>query len=77
MIKNKKLIIDTINKRKEMNDPVLKYATRNKASPLNSWTSFTTYSEEYFHNVFKLAIDGIKLKFRFTTLTINARHKNK
>lgn len=77
MIKNKPLIDAVINGRKMKQDPVQEFAVRNKASPLDVWCKFKPYTEEAFNQIFNLNIDGVKLKFRFTTLTVNGRHKNK
>lgn len=77
MIKNKPFIDKVIAGRKMKNDPVTEFATRNKASPLNIWCNFKPFTEQSFKNIFNLNIDGVKLKFKFTTLTINGRHKSK
>ncbi len=75
MIKNKKLIDYVINKRMKRNDPVTEFAIRNKASPIEMWGEFIPFTNEAYNNIYQLKTDGIKLKFKHTTLTINARHK--
>ena len=77
MLKNKPFIDKTIQLMKQDNDHVQEFATRNKASPLEVWSEFKPYSEKAFNNIYQLKIDGVKLKFRYTTLTINGRHKSK
>ena len=77
MMKNKPLIKDVIQLRKKNNDPVKEFATRNKASPLNNWSKFKPFSEEAFNLIFNKNIDGVKLKFKYITLLINGRLKNK
>jgi hypothetical protein len=74
MIKSKPFIEKVINLRKQKKDPVLKIAIRNKASPVEGWSNFIPYSDEVFFRIFNLNIDGIKLKFRYTTLVLNGRH---
>lgn len=76
MIKNKPLIEQTIKIREEMNDPVLKFATRNKASPPEIFGRFNTYSKEAFKSIYFLSIDAVKLQFKYVTLIINGRHNN-
>lgn len=74
MNKNRKLIEEVIRKRNLKSDPVKKFATRNKASPLNSFEEFREFTEEQFEKIYQSKIDGVKLKFRYTILTINGRH---
>ena len=57
-------------------DPVLKFATRNKASPINIFGKYQPYSEEAFKTVYNSNIDAVKLRFKHTTLIINGRHKS-
>ena len=77
MIKNKTLIEDTITLRALKNDSPQKIATRNKSSPLDKWNTFKPFNQKNYTNIFNPNIDGLKLKFRYTTLIINARHKPK
>ena len=77
MNKNRQLVEQTIQLRMKQNDPVREFAVRNKASPLNKWSDFIPYTEEAIKKFYHLPIDGFKLKFKFTTLTISGRHKNK
>ena len=73
---NKTYVEKVIKHRTEMKDPVKEYATRNKDSPLNVWCNFKPFIIDSFNNIFNTNIDGVKLKFKSTTLTINSRHKN-
>lgn len=77
MVKNKELIEETIRLRELKDDSPQEIATRNKASPLDKWNAFKPFNQKNYNNIFKNNIDGLKLKFRYTTLTINARHKSK
>ncbi len=77
MVKNKELIEETIRLRKLKDDSPQKIATRNKASPIDCWNCFNPFNKKNYNNIFNDNIDGLKLKFRYTTLTINARHKSK
>ena len=77
MIRNKPLIDEVIKGRNMKNDPVKEFAIRNKASPLNIWCKFKLFTVESFNNIFHLNIDGVKLKFKHITFTINGRHKSK
>ena len=77
MTKNKAFIESVIQRRNNRQDPVQEFAIRNKASPIKVWCKFEPYSEESFKTVFKSNIDGVKLKFKNVTLTINGRHKSK
>lgn len=77
MIKNKTLIDEVICQRNKKNDPVKEFAVRNKASPLDVWCKFKPFTKESFNQIYKSNIDGVKLKFRFTTLVVNGRHKSK
>lgn len=76
MNKNRQLVEDTINLRLKKKDPVKEFAIRNKASPIDTWSRFIPYTQEAIKPYYFLPIDGFKLKFKFTTLTINGRHKN-
>lgn len=77
MNKNRKLIDEVIRLRNEKEDPIQEFATRNKDSPLNFWDNFKPFkTKEFYLNLFT-NIDGVKLKFKHTTLTVNGRHKNK
>lgn len=77
MIKNKALIDSVINKRNDKKDPVQEFSTRNKDSPLDEWNFFKPFNEKEFNLNLFTNIDGVKLKFKHTTLLINGRHKNK
>jgi hypothetical protein len=77
MIKNKPFIDSVIQGRNEKNDPPQEVATRNKASPIAVWCKFIPFSNESFNNIFKLPIDGVKIKFRYVTVIFNGRHKSK
>lgn len=76
MYKNKDLIDEVIKLRNEMNDQVTEFAVRNKASPLNDWNEFQPFNIKELHLLNFTDIDGVKLKFEHTTLTVNGRHKN-
>lgn len=76
MIINKPFIDEIIYKRNKKNDPVRKFSVRNKASPINEWEEFQTFNLKEFNLKQFTNIDGVKLKFRHTTLLINGRHKN-
>ena len=74
---NKELIERTIELRKKFNDdPVKEFATRNKDSPINEWNKFQKFTKKEFKKIYTSEIDGVKLKFRYTTLIINGRHKS-
>jgi hypothetical protein len=60
-----------------MKDPVQEFAIRNKDSPLNIWECFQPFNEKELNLLNFTNIDGVKLKFKHTTLTVNGRHKNK
>lgn len=76
MQKNRQLIEEVIQGRKMKNDPAKEIAIRNKASPLNIWSKFKPFTEARFNSIFKLNIDGVKLRFKNLTFIINGRHKN-
>lgn len=76
MIKNKPLINKTILLRCKNNDPPSHYSLRNKASPLNEWGEFKPFICRFFDNIYNQQIDGVRLKFKHVTLTINGRHKS-
>lgn len=77
MNKNRKLIEEVIEMRKKDQDQVQEFATRNKDSPLEFWDKFKPFTtKEFYLNLFT-NIDGVKLKFKNTTLTVNGRHKSK
>ena len=75
MLVNKKLIEKTIKLREQKNDFVKEFATRNKISSINQWSEFEPYTKDDFQKIYNNEIDGVKLKFRYTTLTINGRHR--
>lgn len=77
MTVNKELIERTIHLRKSFHDdPVKEFATRNKDSPINEWNNPEKFTEKEFKKIYTSEIDGVKLKFRYTTLIINGRHKS-
>ena len=76
MIINKPFIDEVITMRKEENDPVKKIAIRNKASPINVWGNFKPFTIKYYNSIYTNNIDGVKLRFKHVTLTINGRHKS-
>jgi len=73
-MKDKKLIEKVILLREKNNDKISMYAIRNKASPYFCWSKFRKYSKESFDEIYFSQIDGLKLKFKNTILTINGRH---
>ena len=77
MLVNKKFIEETIALREQEDDFVKKFATRNKTSPIKQWNEFEPYTKETFKRIYQLPFDGVKLKFKYVTLTINGRHSNK
>ena len=77
MLQNKPFIEKIISKRESMNDQVKELAIRNKASPINNWSNYFPYNKLNYKSIYKPEIDGVKLRFRYVTLTVNARHKNK
>lgn len=77
MIKNKPFIDEVLRLRKKANDNPTSFAVRNKASPLNNWEDFQPFILEKLNQLYFTQIDGIKLKFQFTTLLVNGRHKSK
>lgn len=77
MLVNKKLIEETITGREQKNDPVQEFSVRYKSSPIDDWNKFEPYTKSAFQKIYsEPVVDGVKLKFRYTTLTINGRHKN-
>ncbi len=77
MLGNKKLIEETIAGREQKNDPVKEFSVRYKSSGINEWCEFEPYTKATFQKIYSPpVIDGVKLKFRYTTLTINGRHRN-
>ena len=75
MIRNKPLIDEVIKLRNQMEDPVTEFAVRNKASPLNTWEDFQSFNMKELNLLNFTNIDGVKLKFKHTTLIVNGRHK--
>jgi len=73
-MKDKKLIEKVILLREKNSDKILMYSIRNKASPSFCWSKFRKYSKESFNEIYSPQIDGLKLKFKNTILTINGRH---
>lgn len=77
MLVNKKFIEETIELRMQKNDPVKEFAIRYKSSPIKEWNEFEPYTETEFQKIYNQpVIDGVKLKFRYTTHTINGRHSS-
>ena len=76
MVKNKPFIDKVIQGRMLKKDPVQQFTVRNKASPLNVWEKLQPYKEKRLNILYFTNIDGVKLKFKHTTLTINGRHKS-
>lgn len=77
MVVNKKLIEETIALRMQSNDPVKEFAIRYKTSPIKEWKDFEPYTETAFQKIYNQSVvDGVKLKFKHTTLTINGRHRS-
>lgn len=75
MIPNKEFIDKTISLM-ESKDPVQSFSTRAKTS--STWTELEPYSIEAFKRVYQQpTIDGVKLKFKNTTVILNGRHSNK
>ena len=77
MNKNRPLIEKVIEMRNKKQDPVTEFATRNKDSPLDVWDKFKPFTKKEFYLNLFTNIDGVKLKFRHTELTVNGRHKSK
>lgn len=78
MLVNRKLIEETIELRRSEKDPVREFAIRYKTSSIDEWSDFEQYTLKEFQKIYSEPIvDGVKLKFRYTTLTINGRHSNK
>ena len=77
MIKTKEKIEKIIHLRASKFDILLDFAVRNKASPAENWCSFIYFDAHDFDNIYLLNIDGVKLRFRYTTLEICCRHNLK
>jgi hypothetical protein len=77
MLVNKKLIKKTIELRRQKNDTIKEFAIRYKTSPIKEWNKFEPYGDNEFQKIYKKPIvDGVKLKFKYTIVTINGRHSN-
>ena len=75
MLINKKFIEETISLREQENDFVNEFAIRYNSSQIEEWNEFEPYTKTTFQKIYNQPlVDGVKLKFRYTTLTINARH---
>ena len=74
---NKEFIEETIALQKADGDPVTEFATRYKKCKYDEWNDFEIYTEDNFAKIYDLPIDGVKLKFRYTTLIVNGRHSMK
>lgn len=74
MIKNRNFVESIISKRNDKEDYITEFAVRNKDSPAYHWESFKPYREKEFYLNLFTNIDGVKLKFRYVTLTINVRY---
>lgn len=71
MIKNKDFI-DALIKNK-IN---FKFAVRSIADPQEKFSKFVPYTKEAEKIIYNSnLIDGLKLKFKHTTVEVNARHK--
>jgi hypothetical protein len=77
MFVNKKLIEKTIVLREKKNDLVKDFAIRYKSSPIEEWNKLEPYIKTAFQKIYNQpVVDGVKLKIRHTTLTINGRHRS-
>ena len=77
MLVNKPFIDKVIKLRNQMKDPVTEFAIRNKDSPINTWGNLQTFNSKRLNLLYFTNIDGVKLKFKHTTLIVNGRHKSK
>ncbi len=78
MLANKELVTKTIALREKKNDFVREFSIRYKKSPIDEWSEFEKYTEKCFQKIYEIPIvDGVKMKFKYTTLVINGRHSNK
>lgn len=73
MLKNKTRIDEIL----EPHDPKsFEVSVRTISDIPSKFSAFIPYNEQAINLIYKSKIiDGIKIKFRYTTLTINARHK--
>lgn len=77
MFVNKKLIEKTIVLREKKNDLVKDFAIRYKSSPIEEWNKLEPYIKTAFQKIYNQpVVDGVKLKIRHKTLTINGRHRS-
>lgn len=71
MIKNKDFIDALIENKVDF-----QFAVRTIASEQEEFSKFKPYSKESEKLIYNSKlIDGVKLKFKHTTVTVNARHK--
>lgn len=72
MLQNKKRIDEVIAE----HDPnSFTVSVRTIADISNNWSGFIPYNEAAIKLIYNSHfVDGVKIKFRYTTLTINARH---
>jgi hypothetical protein len=71
MIKNKDFIDALIKNKVDF-----QFAVRTIASEEKEYSKFKPYTKESEKLIYNSKlIDGVKLKFRHTTVTVNARHK--
>lgn len=76
MLINKKLIEETIALREKENDSVNEFSIRYQSSRIEEWNEFEPFTKTAFQKIYSQpVVDGVKLKFRHTTLTINSRHR--
>lgn len=73
MLKNKKRIDDII---KEHDPKSFEVSVRTIADVPTKWSRFFPYNDSAIKLIYQSKIiDGVKIKFRYTTLIINARHR--
>ena len=77
MLKNKPLIDRVIARRLKKKDPLKRIAPRFKSSLLNDFEVSQPFSSKGFESLFTSNIDGVKLQFKYVTLTVNGRYTNK
>ena len=75
MLVNKKFIEKTIELRRKKNDLVKGFSIRYKTSLIKEWSEYEPYLEKDFQKIYdEPIVDGVKLKFKYTIVTINGRH---
>ena len=71
MLKRKERIDGVIHDKKDF-----EVSVRTIASEPKEWSKFIPYNEAAIKLIYNTKIiDGVKFKFRYTTLIINARHR--